>query len=248
MDKKKNLKNNISETLSEYINALNSGSVPKVREFFSELHLNMDELETVLGTIELIKERSHILAYTTQEKELIFNKIRNNFVTSPPLELSKYQRPDFLLFLLNITNEIWGITKITKLLFLVGREAIGENKKFDFYHHYAYDFGPFDKTIRQDIEALKRIGFIQEELPPVNKNQTVKNVDAIYRLSDLGKKFSNQLMDEFKKENSVLIEKITLTVGKYSGMKLDSLMEYVYKNYPETTKKSKIKKQVLGYE
>ena len=247
-------KHNISpkefaEILSGYTDLVNYGSAPPVDDYLEKYtDQQKKRLKPLLEMVSDIREYSVSLSFSESKKDELFKKIKNNLSTdlTGVAVISDVQRPDFLLLTLKITSEMWGITKLTKILFLVGKEAVRSEKRFDFYNHYAYDYGPFDDAIKKDLDALKEFKMIEEGLPPANENLGAKQIDAIFRLTESGRKYVEEFEKKFESRYPDVLKEIFETVKKYNSMKLDPLLKYVYKTYPELTKKSKIKKQVLG--
>jgi len=181
-------------------------------------------------------------------------------------EVSISSATDVLLVLLyapGISNKegepIHGITRLEKLMFLLEKETsfkeiINKNYKFD-----AYDYGPFSSEIFDDIESLKSAGILNEsksgghkleyidfEENEMNVYETISSSPSIkkYELTPkgiaIGKILFESLSDIQKKE----ILRIKSEFNSNS-MSINKLLSYVYRGYPDFTKKSVIRNQIL---
>ena len=152
---------------------------------------------------------------------------------------------------------IHGITRLVKLMFLLEKETsfkdiINNNYKFD-----AYDYGPFSNEIFDDIEALKSTGILNEsrtsgqklecidyEENEMNVYERISGISSVkkYELTpkgiSIGKVFFESLPND--KKNEIIGMK-----REYNSMSIKRLLTYVYRKYPEVTKKSVIKDQIL---
>jgi uncharacterized protein YwgA len=163
-------------------------------------------------------------------------------------------------------ERIVGKTRLVKMVFLFEKEIrqkfsldvqIPQNAIPDFE---AQAFGPFSAKIYEDLEFLVDMGLIdvlgngQEELLEDEKQEyeywqaTGGNENRPFQesfsLTDIGKEFvesrlkdrlsSNQwkVVDEFKK--------------RCTSAPLKALLKYVYTRYPDMTRKSTIRDEVLG--
>ena len=164
------------------------------------------------------------------------------------------RRTDCLLLLLHMAGKIWGITRVVKLLFLMGKEGGCDRSVPDFYAHVAYDFGPFDDAVYEDLDALKRLQFVAASKPPrrepangdVAVGLSEREVDAVYHLTPQGEKFASQLAVQAGVHDPAVVQGIESVVRHYGRMSLKDLLRYVYKTYPEYAEKSKIRDEVLG--
>jgi len=164
-------------------------------------------------------------------------------------------------------EEIRGITKLVKLIFLLTREANFENKIIDNFEYEAYDFGPYSSEVYDYLETMKVKNLLKiEEIQftdfreifddYIEKDVTNNYIDIIdkkerkveiYSLNDLGLKFAEWLISK-KKVSEETISQIASIKKKYNKMSLPQLLKYVYEKYPKETEKSKIIDEVLGYE
>lgn len=166
-----------------------------------------------------------------------------------------------------INEEIRGITKLVKLIFLLLKESDLKKDIGNEFNYEAYDFGPFSSEVYDYLEMLKvkKMIIIKEEkindfreiiddyIPPsentpdnyekldVNKKQV-----EIYSLNELGIKFVKWLLGKGKITKTDL-RKISDFKKKYNKLSLKKLLKYVYVNYPKERERSLIIDDVLGY-
>lgn len=178
---------------------------------------------------------------------------------------------DLLLLLLHAkghtgeyNEEIKGITRLEKLIYLLLKEGGFEEKLKNDIHFEAYDFGPYSPEVYNILEVLKEMDVVNtrterydtfrevidellyrelEDQPIISKERTME----VYSLTeDRGLRLIKGL-----KERGRITEKDIETVerikSEYNGLKLDNLLKYVYEKYPESTKKSKIVDKILGF-
>ena len=148
---------------------------------------------------------------------------------------SSVKKSDLILLLLNGDNKfpIDGITRFEKLVFLTQKEILDKWDDVHMKFNFEPDrFGPFSSDIYDEIDFLKSIGMIKEE------------VGKKYEITDKGKRFLQtktyeRVHEDIRKHISDLKE-------KHGRKKLDDLLRYVYSNYPDFTVKSEIRDKVLG--
>jgi hypothetical protein len=161
-----------------------------------------------------------------------------------------------------IGEPIEGLTRLDKLMFLLSETEEFKDIIREGYVFEADNFGPFAPELFDDIESLKQENLLNiissreprsraevadeevtikdqkdEESPEndysVNKYQLTSNGFKI------GELLWNGLTDKQK-------EKILVIKKTWAEKELVDLLHYVYKRYPETTEKSKIKDRVLS--
>ncbi len=152
-------------------------------------------------------------------------------------------------------EEIRGITRLEKLLFLLDREG-GFKGLYDFE---AYDYGPWSGEVHDDIETLKEAGIVtsKKEAPKTfaEISDAIECVEQeagegapekveveIYSLTDAGAKAGGKLLDSLPKQSREKLEEIK---KKYNSMPLIDLIRYIYTRYPEYAEASKIRDQIL---
>jgi DNA-binding PadR family transcriptional regulator len=174
------------------------------------------------------------------------NRIREEINTGIA-EIPLNNRPDFLILLLKVIKQGLGIGRIEKLLFLLGKEEQIDKYVQNYYNHYAYSYGPFDKLVYQDIEVLTQFGLIST-VNPIENSDTVNKVKVkkYYKLTDKGEKFAEALTKAANRKDEEILKKIEHIKSKYKDMKWGKLLKYVYSTYPEYAKNSLIKDEVFG--
>ncbi len=161
----------------------------------------------------------------------------------------KYQEP------------IIGITRLTKLLFLLKEEA-GINDAFTFE---PYKMGPFSNEVYSEIDFLENFPTPEKALLLVkNKNgsemlnpEQLKYLDdmdsrdeqplerddnnSCYNLSETGKKVAKEIWESLPRDKQLEIEEIK---SKFGSLPLRSLLKYVYDKHTEMTINSEIIDQI----
>lgn len=141
-----------------------------------------------------------------------------------------------ILFILSLLKsnegmEIKGKLCFQKEMFLIVKEIYPELD--NELHFEPYHYGPFSKNLAELLDSLK-----EESLIEVKETAN----SFTYSITSQGIK---KLTDECNLPDNILqkISNLKKTVNKlgYKG-----LLRYVYFNYPEYTKNSKIKNEVLG--
>ncbi len=245
----------LAEAVSEYVDLLNSGSVPAL-DLFVKQHADVGEKLRPL--LEAANRFALAIAsiQPTGNDDAAFNTVQGMAVAADErralraaveagtAEIAVTQRSDVLLLLLRAVGEIWGKTKLVKLTFLTLKETRASSRVPDYFQHVAYDYGPFDAAVYRDIDALAAHGLVDAR-PPAAPAPGQRQVDAVYRLTLRGKKYAEALA---RAERSApgLIQDLQSIARKYGQLSLDDLLHYVYENYLEYTTESKIRDQVLG--
>jgi len=160
-------------------------------------------------------------------------------------------------------EEVRGITRLDKLLYLIMKEtnlgkAMEEEFKFE-----AYDYGPYSNEIYDAVETLKDAGLIAVQTGQFLDYREVSDAERIerevtldedriplterkleiYGLSDFGMKAGKKLFERLTPEEREGVKRIK---EKFNLMSLRELIEYVYKNYPESAIRSKIRETILS--
>lgn len=267
-DKNYNSEQRFANILSKYVDQLNEGSAPSIEVFLKGYEALARDQKELLEFAAFISEVSHVEEVSECKKTEAFEKIQARLVHSEKkqilesLESEKEalvidKRPDFLILLLHFMKEIWGKSRVVKLLFLMSKEYRFDKYVNDFYSHYAYNYGPFDRVIYEDIEVLKQYGIVDERKPrqkkkcseeEIDERDSEEKVDSVYSLTEKGEKFADVLIKSIKGKDSTLIKEINDLKSKYGYMPLKKLLKYIYSQYPEYAKNSKIKDEILGDE
>ena len=158
-------------------------------------------------------------------------------------------------------EEIRGITRMEKLMYLLLKEGGFEDVLSKEVTFNAYDFGPYSSEIYDLLESLKEMGIVnvmEEKISNIKYIIDIYYAKAqgqieeptgiimeIYSLTEKrGFKIAKYLQDRVQPEDLKRVEDVK---ARYNTMKLDDLLKYVYKTYPDSAKKSKIIEEILGF-
>jgi uncharacterized phage-associated protein len=170
-----------------------------------------------------------------------------------PKSSIKIDREDLLLILLLAMSErserVGSITRLEKMMFLLQKETDVPKKlqaaKFDFK---AWKFGPFSKEVYEaldllsslrlvDIEEKELAGYVEfterDELVAAEENEPV--IEKVFSLTDRGRKVAEKLKALLSEDEW---NKVVQLNRRFESVPLTSLIQYVYRKYPETTEKS----------
>lgn len=182
---------------------------------------------------------------------------------------------DFLLLLLYLYEKapIYGSIRLTKMMFLFNEEISKEIKNVGLDcaklpHFFEYNYGPFSKDVYEQIELFRGIGFInttnvyvkKEEMAEVDdweeeafvdemsqQDEPVLNRDGKYMKYEITSKGSEYVKERILGYISPEQEDLlTRFKAKIISMPPKQILKYVYKKYPQYTKKSLIIDEVLG--
>lgn len=256
----------IANILATYTDLLHSGATTKPEEFIRERQTAGEDLLHMLRRCwDLWHNRRELLNLPHADRERLYEEFRRTVelgrteaalrrgIEQGTAEMPVEKRADILLLLLGLARQIWGSTRLVKLLFLVGKEAVLPPTVHDYYAYDAYNFGPFAHQLYKDIEVLSKYQLLEKLKPKPRaisqrRKETQAEIDAIYVLTDKGTKFTQALFRSAKKEHPDFIRALAKIHDKYSRMPLRSLLEYVYRTYPDFAKESQIRDEVLGIE
>jgi hypothetical protein len=256
----------LAEVLSQYVDRLNEGAAPHVDEFLKQHAAVASELRPLLETALALAEGTAPAPVPPEASRAAFERVCSRLAGSERQQDGRTSQPgsgamqletrtDFLLLLLHIAGKMWGITRVVKLLFLMGKEGRCDKWVPDYYAHVAYDYGPFDDAVYQDVEALKRLQLVSASKPPRRRGAadgdvavglSERKVDAIYSLTPLGEKLAGELAAKAWAHSPEAVEGVEEIAQRFGRMPLKDLLKYVYERYPDYTEKSKIRDEVLG--
>lgn len=185
-------------------------------------------------------------------------------------------RKDILLLLLyspgktgQLNESIAGKTRLIKMLFLFKKEALPhfcrgtEITEENFYAFFPWNFGPFSSQVYDDLIFFTLRGFIEsssapQESLPESEEEWDKWLDEsgtnesggfdpyeeeTFVLTETGVNFTKQIYDSLSSSQRKLL---TQFKSRLSVAPLRAILRYVYKSYPEETKFSTIKEEVLA--
>ena len=169
-----------------------------------------------------------------------------------------------LLLLLNYgNNNIQGITRLQKLLFILKNDYKIDDLFKSSYEFEPYRFGPYSKKLYDDINFLENLGFIgstpvgETSLAGENEEkllltdyllssgeEVTNSSEKCFTLTESGRKKAEQIMTKLQQSGvntAKLISTLREVGAKYSEMNLSSLIHYVYRKYPESAINSELK-------
>lgn len=158
------------------------------------------------------------------------------------------QQEDLAFLLFHYADEVGGITKLQKLLFLLQEETsfMGryEEVSFDFK---PYHYGPFSDEVYDAVEFLRYMGAIElleeEDLDDLRDEEDWGELSGKrFVRTEKGEKMSDGVSDALDED---LDTEFGDVIDEYADMPLEDLLEYVYKQYPEYAVDSEIKDRVL---
>jgi len=102
----------------------------------------------------------------------------------------------------------------------------------DQYQFTAYDYGPFSKTLYDDIDHLEEHHFIHENEEPFDEDKVIYE----YTIQQDG----INLLQERLSDNEIqrIVDKAQKIKDQYNEMPLQQLIDKVYSQYPEYAKNS----------
>jgi hypothetical protein len=172
-----------------------------------------------------------------------------------PPELHLDNRKDFLLLLLAAAGgePVVGVTRMLKYAFLLQvqyhwAERFGISDPYSFE---AYDYGPFDSQIYDDLQLLENVGLIKAE--PTNTPEPLAERGELARQA-LESGTSDPEVVPWESEDAVrrysltskgvhFVERLTLDAlakreleelkGSWNHRSLTELLRWLYKTYPD---------------
>jgi len=137
------------------------------------------------------------------------------------------EKKDILLVALYASNGVpLGPVQVQKLLFLIDRE-ISELVGGPFFNFQPYNYGPFDKSVYEELEQLAIKGKV--EITSVQKWKT-------YRLTKSGQEEGKKLYDDLSPKAKKYIKEASEFVRRKS---FNELVAAIYQKYPEMRALSK---------
>ena len=161
----------------------------------------------------------------------------------------------------SICEEIRGITRVDKLLYILLQEEEVWKHLQDELDFEPYDFGPYSNKLYDYVETLKDSGLL------IAKNAGVSNVeqdfDALVMefetadvsipksdvrvesmvLSEKGRKVGEKLFDVLTPEERDALVRVK---KRFNQIPLKDLLRYVYTRFPQSATKSVVRDSILG--
>jgi hypothetical protein len=153
-------------------------------------------------------------------------------------------------------NRIEGITRLEKLVFLAERETSAAEILTEDPAFLAHKFGPFSSKVYQAIDSLSAAGLVIDSASADDSTaDTWESKEVIdggledpyvtrdLRLTAVGEQYYSALLSELP---SNVEEEIAVFKKRYASLPLRRLIRYVYQRYPDFTKRSVIRDDILG--
>ncbi|WP_440009171.1 DUF4065 domain-containing protein [Halomicrococcus sp. SG-WS-1] len=157
------------------------------------------------------------------------------------------RRTDVVFILFYFGEQIRGVTKVQKLLFLVEQETeFFEEYESDVAFNFApYKMGPFSEHVYEELHFLLQLDAIEAEKISAHGSEENEDTDLSnkkFEITPKGQKIATELVDILDEEYQEEIRKL---VAQYNEQPLRELLQYVYTEYPEYATESKIKEEVF---
>ena len=178
--------------------------------------------------------------------------------------MDKMNRKDIILLFLyapGISGEkavpIKGITRFTKLLFLLKAIYNIDKEVKNYYSFEPYKLGPFTDELYDDLEFLENVHLIEVKIREfVEESETLEkgeilydllvdaDVDALssdsyneyeYRLTNKGREMAEEIHNTIAPSAR---ESIHCVKREFGSLPLTEILRYIYRKYPEMAKKS----------
>ncbi len=259
MTPEKHNEGKVAEALAAFTDELNAGRAVSIEEFL-KIHSKLTaELRPLLVALLELRRKTYSMSLTKPESDRIFTEIKRRMnETQSTAGVMLDSRRDFLILLLHTMKrvwniDVWGSTKLVKLLYLLGKEGKCDQFVPDYYSYYAHSYGAFDRNVPQDTAGLFNKGIIK--ISPPSRNDlgageelgipAEKCVNAVYRLTPKGVRCAEALTVAANKQDPEILKRIIGIVKRYGKKTTDELLEYTYNTYPETATHSKVKDKYL---
>jgi hypothetical protein len=156
---------------------------------------------------------------------------------------------------LTAQGRVNGVTRLEKLLYLADRETDVSASVLDERLVFkAYDYGPFSKEVYEAAEILEEAGLVREErqvsgqsvdgLEDVEVTGAVEDDEYVTRcfvITPHGEAVAGLLAGQ----HPDVVRALSGIKDRYASRPLASLIQYVYRAYPESAVNSKIRDRVL---
>ena len=146
---------------------------------------------------------------------------------------------DWVLLIVGLAGgELRGATTLQKLGFLGVMEAGGRGLTY-----VPWKYGPYSEDVKDGVKQLRREGLLEQRVKFENRilyRATVYH----YRLTPKGLLAYQKLLHRLESKHPDFLEKMREIVTRWKDQPL-RLLYYVYKQYPDWTRFSEIREQVL---
>jgi len=252
----------LADLVSEYVDQMNAGNESSLEKFLAAHSTYSTALRPLLQSAMTVRKVAALPYASATGRAAAFDSVmarlqkEEQAKASPKAEILD-QREDCILLLLHFMKSIWnmgvwGNTKLVKMLLLLAKEADCADLVPNFYPHYAYNYGAFDKDVPKDADQLSQHGWITKRTPPSRNTQQIqlgipnqKRVDTVFELTLKGEKVALELLKAAQQKNPEIVIKFEAVVRTHGNKTVDQLIAYTYRKYPDLAEKSLIKDQYL---
>jgi len=133
---------------------------------------------------------------------------------------------DMILVVIDTLGYIYGRTYIQKLFFLIENELF---KNINL-NYIKYRYGPFSRTLRNEIENLNRTNLLNESTNTFNGHE-----GHCFQLSFKGKNEVKKIKQKYLDSE---IMKLIEFCRKFQNYSPSDILRYVYAEYPQWTENS----------
>jgi len=114
--------------------------------------------------------------------------------------------------------------QLQKALFLFTRNLdSAQRMTSSFYQFEPYDYGPFDRTVYDDAEALEKSGYIVIDCPHSTGRRR-------YSATAAGSQRAASIRESLRLETREYLDRV---VAWMTGLTFNGLVKAIYKEYPE---------------
>lgn len=143
---------------------------------------------------------------------------------------------DVMMLILGTQENIIGITRFMKYLFLVDQVQIFKKQNLTI-PWIPYDYGPYWEEFGSFLATLSHEKLlIKTEQTTINGYKTTK-----ISITTRGRAYFRKLIDNYSNEANALNE----LLSNHNRSSLTKLMKFVYVNYPKFTVNSRIRERIL---
>lgn len=138
------------------------------------------------------------------------------------------------LLQLSDEQEIEGITRFQKLVFLAQKEIEGLGTRE--YSFKEYKYGPFSKELYDDLDRLVATGYIARDTVETHNG----NKKQVYRITEKGEEYIGQILEVGNNQSDLNVGKLQSLKEEYNNMPILGLIRRVYSEYPDYAENSKL--------
>jgi len=138
------------------------------------------------------------------------------------------------LLALNEEEQIEGITRFQKLVFMAQKET--PSLQTESYEFDSYDYGPFSKELYDDIDRLVRNGYIDRSVEETGNG----NEKHIYSITEKGRNYIRQILESETGRDDLAVEELRQLKEEYNEMPILQLIRLIYNRYPSYAEDSKL--------